>query len=100
MVANRFDNKAWSAKFMTFSFCLPLSLSALAMIFSTDPNSFSKVTAVLGPIPGTPGILSTLSPCNPNTSMTCSTRSISQLARISFSPKTSTSLPCLPGLYI
>ena len=37
--------------------------------FSIVPYFLIKLIAVFGPIPGTPGILSDVSPCNPLTSI-------------------------------
>jgi len=74
MVANSFERSAWSAKFSTFSFCFPFSLSVFLSRFSTDSNSAIKSLALFSPIPGTPGILSEASPHKPNISMSCSGR--------------------------
>ena len=51
-----------SAEASTFSFCLPFSMSVWATSSSTEPNWFTSLAAVLSPTPGTPGMLSLVSP--------------------------------------
>ena len=46
----------------TFSFSLPFSSSACATSSSTEPNSWTSFAAVFSPTPGTPGMLSEVSP--------------------------------------
>ena len=55
-----------------FSFCLPLSSSVRASSSSTDPKVFTSLAAVLSPIPGTPGMLSEVSPLSATKSRYCS----------------------------
>ena len=55
------------------SFCFPFKSSVPSSIclykFSIVPYFLTRLIAVLGPIPGTPGILSDVSPCKPFTSI-------------------------------
>ena len=97
MVANRLESKACSRKFSRFSFCLPLSSSVESNSVSIDPYLDKSLAAVLGPIPGTPGMLSALSPMRPNRSMTCSVRSIPNRSQTSAGPQMSGGLPDRPG---
>ena len=73
IVPNTFDKNAKSLLFSRFSFCLPLNppspFSKSSYIFSKDPCSFISPIAVFSPIPGTPGILSEVSPWSPFTSI-------------------------------
>ena len=100
IVASSFDRSAWSAWVSTFSFCLPLSLDELAMMFSIEPNSAISFLAVFSPMPGMPGILSAASPHRPRMSMTCSARSISQFLSIVGRSMTSWSEPLRPGFHM
>ena len=60
-----------SAEASTFSFCLPLSMSVCATRSSTVPNWFTSFAAVLSPTPGTPGMLSLVSPLRATKSRYC-----------------------------
>ena len=75
IVPNVFDINANSLLSTIFSLCFPFSPSSFFSIasynFSIEPNFFINVNAVFSPTPGTPGILSELSPCNPFTSISC-----------------------------
>ena len=64
---------------------------------SIDPYFASNLAAVLGPMPGTPGMLSALSPIKPSKSMTCSVRSMPKRSHTSAGPHTSGGLPERPG---
>ena len=100
IVASSLERRAWSEWVSTFSFCLPLSLAALAMRFSIEPNSAMSFFAVFSPMPGIPGMLSAASPQSPRMSMTCSARSISQFASMSGRSITSWSDPLRPGFHM
>jgi hypothetical protein len=50
----------------------PFTSAAWASTFSSDPNRLTSSAAPLGPMPGTPGMLSMLSPCRASTSATFS----------------------------
>ena len=70
------DNSAKSLLFSRFSFCFPfISVACPASNclykFSIVLYLFIKLNAVFSPIPGTPGMLSDESPCNPFTSINC-----------------------------
>ena len=69
MVARSLERRAFSLLFSTFSFCLPFSLSVFLRSSSMEPNWAMSLTAVLGPMPGTPGMLSEASPMSPRRSM-------------------------------
>ena len=65
-MASCFDTRASSAWFTRFSLRLaPEILSTFASTSSSVPNSWSNWAAVLSPIPGTPGMLSEVSPFRP-----------------------------------
>ena len=65
-----------------------------------DPYLLSNLAAVLGPMPGTPGMLSALSPIRPSKSMTCSVRSMPNRSHTSAGPQTCGGLPDRPGRYM
>ena len=72
-VASCFEILASSACSVRFSFRFaPEILSTLASTSSSDPYSWSSCAAVLSPIPGTPGMLSEVSPLSPIRSVTSS----------------------------
>ncbi len=100
MVASRFDSRACSRKFSRFSFCLPFNSSVESSSTSMDPYLLSSLAAVLGPMPGTPGMLSALSPIRPSKSMTCSVRSMPNRSHTSAGPQTCGGLPDRPGRYM
>ena len=58
-----------------FSFCFPLISASPDSNFlyklSIVPYFWTNESAVFSPIPGTPGILSDVSPCKPFTSINC-----------------------------
>ncbi len=59
----------WFARFsLSFGF---FTLSRLLSRFSIVPNSAISSSAVFGPTPGTPGMLSEVSPISPNSSGIC-----------------------------
>ena len=70
IVASFLDNTASSAFALTFSPTEPEIFSLFFNIHSIESYSNNNFCAVLGPTPLIPGILSTLSPCNPKKSMT------------------------------
>gem|GEM_PF-3618831 len=72
MVAKNFEKRIWSACVSTFSLSAPLSSPLCASRFSTEPYCCTSFSAVLGPTPGQPGMLSAVSPMSPSMSMTCS----------------------------
>ncbi len=73
IVASFFDNTASAAFSRSFSCSFaPGTLSIFASTFSTDPNSAISFVAVFSPTPGTPGMLSDVSPIRPFRSTTCS----------------------------
>ena len=72
IVASRLESSACCLLFSTFSFCFPLSSSTWSSKPSTVSYFFKSLGAVFLPMPGIPGILSTLSPHNARTSITCS----------------------------
>ncbi|MNN15298.1 hypothetical protein D3C81_1284000 [compost metagenome] len=72
MVASCLLMRASSAWFTKFSFIFPFNSSVWASTSSTEPNWCSNFRAVFSPIPGTPGILSEVSPISPFRSMICS----------------------------
>ena len=53
----------------TFFLRAPFNLSVFSNRFSIFPKSVSRVSALLGPTPGHPGMLSDASPINPNRSI-------------------------------
>ena len=65
MRATSRDTKASSAWLRMFSPILPLMLSASASTASSEPYCTMSAAAFLGPMPGTPGILSLVSPLRP-----------------------------------
>ena len=70
IVASFFENIACSLYVVKFSLnFLPLISSILLNTPSTDPYVWISLNAVFSPIPGTPGILSDLSPISPFTSI-------------------------------
>ena len=70
IVANFFENIACSLLFSKFSFSLfPLISSIFCKTVSILPYVFISLKAVFSPTPGTPGILSDLSPIRPLTSI-------------------------------
>ena len=75
IVPNVLDKKAKSLLFSIFSFCFPFKsacpFSNFSYSFSILSYFFIRFNAVFSPIPGTPGILSDVSPCNPFTSINC-----------------------------
>ena len=58
---------------------------------SIEPNSCTRLAAVLGPMPGTPGTLSTVSPIRAKTSITCS--GVMPFASLSF-------WTSIPGVFV
>ena len=70
IVANFLESRAMSACSRTFSCCLPFS----SEMFESSPSTVSyfaiSFSALLGPMPGIPGILSAVSPQSPSISMT------------------------------
>ena len=62
IVVSTFERRASSAPFATFSASFPLRLFAFWRRFSTVPYVAISVWAVLGPMPGMPGMLSDASP--------------------------------------
>ena len=58
----------WQAR--RFSFCFPFNSSIWAYIPSISPYLYTRVAALLGPIPEQPGTLSAASPINPKISTT------------------------------
>ncbi len=86
MVASCFERIPCSAKFSTFSFCLPFSLSVFSRRFSSESNSLISLVAVFSPMPGIPGMLSEASPHSPRMSITCSGLFNPYLSHISFTP--------------
>ena len=72
-VASCLEMRASSAWLVRFSLRLaPLMSSMWASTSSSDPNRCSRSAAVLSPIPGTPGMLSLVSPFRPMKSGTSS----------------------------
>ena len=75
IVPNVFDINANSLLFTIFSLCFPFKSSSPFSIFlykfSIEPYLWINDKAVFSPTPGTPGILSEVSPCNPFTSINC-----------------------------
>ena len=65
MVASSFDVRAWSANSVMFFFRAGESSSACAITSSSEPYWAISWPAVLSPIPGTPGMLSDVSPLSP-----------------------------------
>ena len=65
MVATRRESSASSMWARRFSPILPLTSSAWAMTSSRLPYWLMRALAFLGPMPGTPGMLSELSPLRP-----------------------------------
>ena len=100
MVAKVLDNIPFSLLASMFSFILPFSLSVFAKRFSIVPNSLSNFLAVTSPTPGSPGILSAVSPIIPRKSITWSGCSISNFSNTSGTPQISIPLPIRAGLYI
>ncbi|MPM71892.1 hypothetical protein SDC9_118863 [bioreactor metagenome] len=70
IVAKNFENKICSLFSSIFVLSVPFSLFVFLSKFSTDPNSSSSFSAVFGPTPGQPGILSDVSPIRPSKSIT------------------------------
>ena len=100
IVARYFERIICSLFSSTFLLTAPFSLSVFSKRFSMLPNSCSNLSAVLGPTPGHPGMLSDASPINPNRSIICV-----GLVRLYFSitflsSNISTSLPLCLGLYM
>ena len=81
MVARRLESSACSANCSIRSRCLPLRSPARPISSSTVPNCASSFCAVLSPMPGTPGMLSTESPTSASTSTTCETSATPQRSR-------------------
>ena len=75
MVPNSLDKYANSLFCSIFSLVFPFNSSLPSSIclyrFSIEPYFFISSSAVFSPIPGTPGILSELSPISPLTSISC-----------------------------
>ena len=75
IVPNSLDKYAISLFCFIFSLVFPFSssvpLSTSLYRFSIEPYFFTRSNAVFSPIPGTPGMLSELSPINPLTSINC-----------------------------
>ena len=75
IVPKVFDKNAKSLFCSIFSFCFPFKSSSpfsnLSYKFSIEPYFWINDKAVFSPTPGTPGILSDESPCNPFTSINC-----------------------------
>ena len=66
IVASSFDSRASSAWFVRFSLRFAPEISSIeASTVSRSPNRCSRSEAVLSPIPGTPGMLSEVSPFRP-----------------------------------
>ena len=100
ILANSLESNPNSLDASTFSFIFPLSLSVLAKRFSMEPNSAINFFAVFSPTPGSPGMLSALSPIIPRKSITCSGVSTSNFFCTSGIPQTSYPPPNELGLYI
>ena len=98
--ANSLESTPNSLLASIFSFILPFSSWVFSSKASMLPYSFKNFFAVLSPTPGSPGILSTASPIIPRQSITCSGRSISNLACTSGIPQISIPLPILAGRYM
>ena len=63
IVARSLFRERRSVAARTFSRCLPFSsVSARAISSSTEPNVWTSFAAVFSPTPGTPGMLSEVSP--------------------------------------
>ena len=75
IVPKNLDISAKSLFSIIFSFCFPFKSSFPSSIdlykFSIVPYFCIRLSAVFSPIPGTPGILSEVSPCKPLTSISC-----------------------------
>ncbi len=105
IVPNSFDIKANSLLSIIFSLCLPFKSSSLFSTFlykfSILPYFCTNDKAVFSPIPGTPGMLSEESPCNPFTSISC-LGSIPYVSITLFLSKFSTSVfpPLVLGILI
>ena len=73
---NCFERIANSLFSIIFSLCFPFKSSSFFSIFSYKLSILSYLCiiyhAVFSPTPGTPGILSDVSPCKPFTSTSCS----------------------------
>ena len=67
-----FDVRAWSANSVMFFRRAGESSSACAITSSSEPYCATSCAAVLSPIPGTPGMLSDVSPLRPMKSGTSS----------------------------
>ena len=71
-VLDKYANSLFSS---IFSFCFPFKsdspFSNFSYILSIVPYFCISDSAVFSPIPGTPGMLSDVSPCNPFTSINC-----------------------------
>ncbi len=74
MVARTFEARAWSACSMTFFRRAGDRSSACSMTSSSEPYCAMSWPAVLSPMPGTPGMLSLVSPFRPMKSGTWSGR--------------------------
>ena len=73
IVASCFEIRASSACSVRFSLRLAPEISSTdSSTFSSDPNFWSSWAAVLSPMPGTPGMLSEVSPLSPIRSGTSS----------------------------
>ena len=72
MVARYLERIICSLFSSTFFLRAPFSLSVFSNRLSMLPNSVSSFSAVLGPTPGHPGMLSDESPISPNKSIICS----------------------------
>ena len=79
-------SRAWASRFSLR--LAPETLSTLARRFSSVPNCWSSVDAVLRPMPGTPGTLSTASPVRREKSTTWS----GAIPQSALSPSTSRTL--------
>ena len=80
------DSRALSAYCSSAARWTFLGISpARAMSFSSEPNCRTSSFAPFSPIPGTPGMLSVVSPINANTSGTCSGRTPNSFSTISAS---------------
>jgi len=99
MVAKNLENSICERFSSTLVFKAPFNRSVFASRFSIPPKSAISLTAVFSPTPGQPGMLSELSPINPNMSITCSGDCMPYFVFISSGPKISKSPPNL-GRYM
>ena len=100
MVASLYDIRNCSMLFSNDSFCLPFSCEIFLIIFSMSPYFAIRLAAVFWPTPGTPGILSMLSPHNASMSITFFGLSMPNFSFTSFTPSTSGTFPEWGGLYM